>query len=567
MNKRIGILLLALALLLSACGLGAPAATPTPSPTPAPMVVPVEAVSGLPAGTNGYSWWNDTTFYEIFVRSFADSNGDGIGDFNGITQKLDYLQGLGVTGLWLMPIYPSPSYHGYDVTDFYNVNSDYGTLDDFKNLVAQAHQRGIRVILDLVLNHTSDQITWFQQAADPKSPYHDWYIWSDTDPGYSGPWGEQVWWPLAGKYYYGIFAQNMPDLNYRNPAVTTEMEKVTKFWLDLGVDGFRLDAAKHLIEDQQTQADSDSTHAWLQQYLAYYKSVNPNAMTVGELSGDDAGTMASYINKKALDLAFDFGSASAMVAAANQGKAGNATMQLMLSYKLISPLQFATFLTNHDQDRLMSQLGNDPEKVKAAASMLLTAPGVPFIYYGEEVGLEGSGQDPNKRQPMQWTADQNAGFSTVFPWEPVGADYQTYNVASESSDPNSILNHYKQLIQIRNQHAALRVGDLDVVTAGDPGLYAILRTSHPADAAASVNEAVLVLVNLTSAPISTYSLSIRKSTLPQGSYHVLPIMGSGPAADLNVAGQGDFSQYQPVASIPAYGTLILQLQGAGITLK
>ncbi|HTX91017.1 MAG TPA: alpha-amylase family glycosyl hydrolase [Anaerolineales bacterium] len=560
MNKRIVFLTLTVVLVLSACVTGTPAATPTFTPTPIPSPVSVMPVSGMPQGTGGYSWWNDTTFYEIFVRSFYDSNGDGIGDFNGITEKLDYLQSLGITGLWLMPINPSPSYHGYDVTDYYAVNPDYGTMDDFKNLLNEAHKRGMRVILDLVLNHTSSQHPWFQQAADPKSPYHDWYIWSDTDPGYLGPWGEQVWYPLNGKYYYAIFWDQMPDLNYRNPAVTAEMDKVTKFWLDLGVDGFRLDAAKHLVEDRTVQADSKSTHAWLQDYYSFYKSVNPNAITVGELSGDDPGTMAAYINNKQLDLAFDFGSASAFVSAANTGNAGAARGQIILSYKLIAPLQFATFLTNHDQDRLMTQLAGNDNKVKVAASLLLTAPGVPFLYYGEEVGLKGGGQDELKRRPMQWSADANAGFSTASPWEPVGLDFQTYNVAAESNDPNSILAHYQALIHIRSQHAALRVGDLYLVTSSDPGLYAILRISHENGATSPIDEAVLVLINLTNAPIGNYTLSIDKSPLATGGYHLVPIMGAGPTADLTVASIGDFSQVQPVSEVPAYGTLILQLQ-------
>jgi glycosidase len=308
------------------------------------------------------------------------------------------------------------------------------------------------------------------------------------------------------------------------------------------------------------QADSDLTHNWLQQYYAFYKNINPNAITVGELSGDDAGAMAVYINNKQLDLAFDFGTAKSFISSANQGNAGPARGQIILSYKLISPLQFAPFLTNHDQDRLMTQLASNPGKVKTAASMLLTAPGVPFLYYGEEVGLEGGGQDPLKRRPMQWSADANAGFSTVTPWESPGPDYATYNVATETADPNSILSHYQALIHIRNQHAALRVGLMNLVTSSDPGLYAILRVSQGEAAKAPINEAVLVLINLTDTPINNYVLSLDKSPLMTGSYHLVPIMGSGPAVDLTVARVGDFSQVQPVSEVPAYGTLILQLQ-------
>jgi glycosidase len=416
MKKRIALIGINLILILSACGIRTPVPTPTPtiSPvptasstfTPIPTAIPVRPLTGMPQGTGGYSWWNYTTFYEIFVRSFSDSNGDGIGDFNGITQKLDYLQSLGITGLWLMPINPSPSYHGYDVTDYYAVNQDYGTMEDFKKLLSEAHKRGIRIILDLVLNHTSSKHPWFQQAIDPKSPYHDWYIWSDTDPGYPGPWGERVWY----------------------------------------------------------------------------------------------------------------------------------------------------------QDRLMTQLGGDAGKVKAAASMLLTSPGVPFVYYGEELGLEGGGKDEYKRRPMQWSAEANAGFSPVTPWEPIGPDYQTFNAVSESDDPNSILTHYQDLIRIRNQHVALRVGDFSLITSSASGIYCILRVSQGSGAAASDNEAVLVLVNLTKTSISNYNISLDKSSLPSGSYHLVPIMGSGPTTDLTAGPSGIISWFRPIGEVPAYGTLILQLQ-------
>jgi alpha-amylase len=552
MTKRTTFLILTLALLLAACGPSAPTTG-----------VPSGPVTGLPQGTDGYPWWNDSIFYEIFVRSFYDSDGNGIGDFNGITQKLDYLNDgnpethsdLGITGLWLMPINPSPSYHGYDVTDYYAVNPDYGTMDDFKNLLSEAHKRGIRLILDLVLNHTSSQHPWFQGAWDPNSPYHDWYIWSASDPGYNGPWGQKVWYPTHGEYYYALFWDQMPDLNYTNPAVTAEMENVARFWLqEVGVDGFRLDAARHLIEAGQQQVNTGATHAWYQQFHTFYKALNPHALTVGELAGENAGVMASYTQGDQLDLSFDFGLASAFVSSAGSGNAGTANGQIKLSYNLIPPLQFATFLTNHDQDRLMTRLGDDPNKVKVATSLLLTAPGVPFLYYGEEVGLQGQKPDELIRRPMQWSSDPQAGFSTQFPWESLGPNWQAFNVAAETDDPNSILAYYRQLIAIRNEHAALRVGDLSVVTTGNSGLYSLLRVSQ--------EEAVLVLINLTAAPILDYRLALEKSSLAPGTYTLLPILGTGPFASLTTASTGGFSQFVPTAEIPAYGTVILQLRSA-----
>lgn len=543
------------------CPSPSPTSSPTPSPTSPPIPVPVLPVTGMPQGSDGYPWWNDTVFYEIFVRSFYDSNSDGIGDLNGITANLDYLNDgdpattndLGITGLWLMPINPSPSYHGYDVTDYYSVNSDYGTLEDFKTLLSEAHQRGIRVILDLVLNHTSSQHPWFIGSWDPASPTHDWYIWSDTNPGYNGPWGQKTWYSSHGEYYYALFWDQMPDLNYENPEVGAEMENIVKFWLEMGIDGFRLDAARHLLENGIQQVNTDATHAWYQQFREFYKGINPLAVTVAELAGEDAGVMASYTGGDQLDLAFDFGLASAFVSSAAEGSAGTALGQVKISYKLTPRLQFASFLTNHDQARLMTQVQHDPNKVKVAASLLLTAPGVPFIYYGEEVGLEGGKPDENIRRPMQWSAGEFAGFSTSIPWESLGLDWQVNNVAAENSQPDSILNHYRTLIQVRNDHSALRVGDLYALVSGNSSIYAILRISQ--------GEKILVVINLSDAPASGIRLSLEKSMISPGTYHAVPILGqAGEMAPLTINPEGGLRDYMPLAEIPPYATIIIQLQ-------
>lgn len=511
-------------------------------------------------GTDGYPWWNDTVFYEIFVRSFYDSNGDGIGDFNGLTSKLDYLNDgdpntttdLGITGLWLMPINPSPSYHGYDVTNYQAVNPDYGTMEDFKHLLSECHKRGIRVIIDLVLNHTSSWHAWFLAAQDPASPYRNFYIWSDAKPAYNGPWGERVWYKRASGYYYAIFWDGMPDLNYNNPDVTVHMENTVRFWLqDVGVDGFRLDAAKHLIEEGANQQNTDATHAWYRQFRPFYKSLNPNAMTVGEISGDNAGILASYTQGDQLDLTFDFGLADAFVSSAKEGNAGTARGQIKLSYKLLPPLQFASFLTNHDQNRLMTQLGNDPNKVKVAASLLLTSPGVPFIYYGEEIGMEGAKPDEDIRRPMQWDATENSGFTSGTPWRTPDSNYQAFSVAGETNEPESLLTHYRALIALRNAHAALRVGDLNLVSADNPAVFASLRISQ--------GEAILIVINVGAAPLTDYSLTLKSSSLGAGHYLALPLMGQVSVADLAVNANGGFADYRPV-ELPPYSTLILQLQ-------
>jgi glycosidase len=539
-----------------ATGTVAASATLAPVPTPTLVAPPVQAVSGLPAGTDGYPWWNDTVFYEVFVRSFFDSNGDGLGDLDGLRSKLDYLQQLGVTGLWLMPIQPAPSYHGYDPTDYYGINPAYGTLDSFKALVTAAHQHGMRVIIDFVLNHTSDQNPWFVDSQNPASPYRDWYIWSPTDPGYLGPWGEEVWHKAAsGDYYYGIFTGSQPDLNYRSPAVTAKMEDVTRFWLqDQGVDGFRLDGAKHLIEDGQVQQNSDSTHQWYQAFRMFYKQVNPQALTVGEISGDPSSVVATYAEGDQLDLGFDFPLATTWLDGARAGRASDIATSLSADVRVFKPEQFATFLSNHDQNRVMSQLAGKLDKARVAAALLLTAPGVPFIYYGEEIGMVGLGADEEKRTPMQWTAGANAGFTTGKPWELVNPDYvKGRNVAAETADPASLLADYRTLIQARNQHAALRVGDLYLAQTPATSVLASLRVSQA--------ETVLVVINLGPDPLTDYKLTLAAGPL-KNHYRAVAILGAGSGADLAANAQGGFDGYQPGASLPAYGVAIYQLQPA-----
>jgi alpha-amylase len=548
---------LLLAVCLSACNaspvltptstaLPAPTASPISTPTPLPPS-PVEPVVGLPSGTDGYPWWNDSIFYEVFVRSFYDSNGDGIGDLNGLIQKLDYLHDLGVTGLWLMPIHPSPSYHGYDVTDYYSVNPDYGTLDDFKRLLSEAHQRGMRVIIDLVLNHTSDQHPWFVASQDPASPYRDWYVWSKTDPG-------QANWHRApsGDYYYGFFSEHMPDLNYTNPAVTAKMEDVVRFWLkDVGVDGFRLDAAKYLIEQGTSVQNTDATHTWYKNFRPFYKQLSPQAMTIGEV-WDLAPISAEYAQGDQLDLAFDFDLANAFIVSARTRRAEDAAKALTISAGVFKPNQFGAFLTNHDQNRVMSQVAGDYERARLGAMLLLTSPGVPFIYYGEEIGMLGKKPDEEIRTPMEWTADPNGGFTTGRPWEAPNPDYADKNVAAQLSDPNSLLSLYRNLIRLRNQHAALRVGDFHAVTTNDPNVFASLRVSQ--------NEAVLVIINLSKDAVSDHSLALQISSLAPGEYRAIPLMGDGPVANLTVNAQGGFDAYRALPALPPNAALILQLQ-------
>jgi glycosidase len=520
----------------------------------------VGPVTGMPQGTDGFDWWNDSVFYEIYVRSFYDSDGDGIGDLNGITQKLDYLNDgdsdtstdLGITGLWLMPIYSSPTNHGYNVTDFFTVDPEYGTMDDLFTLLDAAHARGIRVILDISLNVTSNQHPWFINAGNPASPYHDWYIWADDDPGYTGSWGQQVWFPYKGRYFYSTYSAYSPDLNLTNPEVTEKLQEVVRFWLqDVGVDGFRLDSAKHMIEEGSIQENTASTHAWWESLRPFYKQINPQAVTVAEV-WDNTYITAEYLQGDEVDLSFEFNMAGTFINAVNSGNSNRVKEQIELSYSLIPPLQFASFLTNHDMDRLMTQLNDSPAKVNVAASLLLTAPGVPFLYYGEEIGLQGQRPDVQNRLPMQWSADQFAGFSTGSPWASLGPDWENFNVAAETGDQASMLSHFRNLIQARNQHAALRVGDLSVVTSSDSALYSILRVSQ--------EEAVLVLINLTAKPLIDYQLALEDSRLAEGSYTPIAILGKGVMVPLSTNSNGGFFQYVPVPVVPPYATFIIQLQ-------
>ncbi len=530
------------------------------TPSAALTVTPVRTPPTIKA-----SWWNNTVFYEVFVRSFADSTtgplaNDGIGDLQGLIDKLDYLNDgdptttddLGVTGLWLMPIMQSPSYHGYDITDYYTINPDYGTNEDLKRLISEAHKRGIKIVIDLVLNHTSTKHPWFIEARDnPESGRRDWYIWSANNPGYLGPWGEEVWHYSPTGYYYGIFSSSMPDLNLENPQVTAEMDNVARFWLeDVGVDGFRLDGARHLIEEGIIQVDTGATHEWLKTFRTLYKASNPEAMTVGEIwsRGSD---VVKYVQGDELDLAFDFDLASAIVSGVEFQDANRIQKALTSSYDLYGSLLSAIFLTNHDMNRVMSQLSMDTNKAKLAASVLLTAPGVPFVYYGEEIGMIGVKPDELIRTPMQWSAQENAGFTVGIPWESVNADYGGKNVAEQSKDPTSLLSCYRELVRLRAAHPVLQIGDYRSVDSNNNAALAFLRSDG--------DNNMLVIINLGEDATSDYNLTLKEGTLV-GTYQALTLYGGDAALqELTANAKGGFDSYQPLPEIPGAGVFIIQL--------
>lgn len=532
-----------------------PASSPTappPSPTtPPPTPPPVPA-----------AWWQNAVFYELFVRSFADGDGDGNGDLQGLMARLDYLndgdpaggQDLGVTGLWLMPVFSSPSYHGYDVTDYTTVNPDYGSNDDFRALVAEAHRRGVRVIVDMVLNHTSDEHPWFlDSASGPGAERRDWYIWADANPEYSGPQAQVVWHERDGDYYYGFFESGMPDLNLQNPEVTAALYEVARFWIeDMDVDGFRLDAARHYVEEGRTQMHTAATHAWLQEFYRYSMELDPELLTVAEV-WDVSDVVATYVGTD-VDLAFEFSLAKAILLSVNEG-GGTALASALKELQRLYPRGgYATFLTNHDQDRVMNVFSRDEAKARLAATILLTLPGVPFLYYGEEIGMTGSKPDPQIRTPMQWTAGPQAGFTTGTPWQPVNEGYDERNVEAQAADASSLLNHYRSLIALRQAHPALSSLNLHVLDSAGRTVLAYLRTTE--------EEAILVVLNLGMRETDAFALGSRESPLAPGRYTARDLLTGDEAEALVVAEGGAVEGYQPVPVLAPQGALILEMAPA-----
>ncbi|OMD85590.1 alpha-amylase [Paenibacillus odorifer] len=506
-----GLLTLSLtAVLLSGCSGNNNNIPSSASPSPSPKANTAQNTTTPPAAkTITTDEQPSTVYYEIFVRSFYDSDGDGIGDLKGITKKLDYLNDgnpdttddLGIGGIWLMPINPSPSYHGYDVTDYRAINPDYGTIEDLQELVTEAHKRGIKVIMDLVVNHTSKEHPWFVDSAKNKdSKYRDWYIWAEDQGrpanGASAAGSGSAWHSLLGSHYLGGFWEGMPDLNFDHTEVRNEMKDIGKFWLEQGVDGFRLDAAKHIYEDllsDKSQATTNKNVSWWQDFRKAMNEVNPQAYIVGEVWENSAVTVGAYLDQ-AFDSSFNFGLAETLINSVKTEKDSGTAFTLERTYNLYSKISDshftdAIFLTNHDQNRVMSQLDSNLDHAKMAAALLLTLPGNPFIYYGEEIGMLGVKPDEGIREPMRWmTADQVEGQTT---WE-VGsnnADDVSINVESQTNDSSSLLKRYRELIALRNEVPALRDGGIRDYTSGNAGVMAYERIT--------TEDQVLVVHNLT----------------------------------------------------------------------
>ncbi|HMG92087.1 MAG TPA: alpha-amylase family glycosyl hydrolase [Chryseolinea sp.] len=505
-------------------------------------------------------WWNDQVFYEVFVRSFYDSNGDGIGDFNGLTQKLDYLNDgdpstetdLGVTALWLMPIHPSPSYHGYDVTDYRDVNPYYGTMTEFKHFLDEAHKRGIKVIIDFVINHTSDQHPWFvNSSSGTNAEKRSWYIWNSSNPGDNGPWGQTVWHQRNNAYFFGLFNGGMPDLNHRNKNVYSEIQDIVRFWHDdIGVDGFRVDVAGGLIEEGQAQVNTQSTLDWWRKFYSFQKNMDPAFMTVGEVWSSTS--VVSPFSDQRLDYCFEFDLSYAIVGAVRSGNSDGLIAKMEEVLGAYNELQYGTFLTNHDQNRVIEEFELNVDKAKLAAGILLSLPGVPYMYYGEEVAMRGVKPDESIRRPMQWTSGAQAGFTTGSPWLPPQPNYTEFNVADLQQEPTSVWNHYRKLIKCRLNNLALKQGNYERVGSNSSVIYTFLRIKD--------NDAVLAIHNISGNLMTDIHFSIAESGLVPGTYNVTDMLNETDLGTLTVGPLGSLTNFKPLAAIPALSSHLLKLE-------
>ena len=495
------------------------------------------------------AWWDHHVFYQIFVRSFYDSDGDGIGDLRGVIQKLDYLNDgkaetntdLGVTGISLMPIHPSPSYHGYDVIDYLTVNLQYGTTADFSELVSQAHARGIKVIIDFPANNTSDLHSWFTgSASNVRSPKRAYYLWS-TSPR------DNSWASRNGQFYYAPFGSTMPELNYQSDLVTGEMYNVAKFWdQQMRVDGYRMNGIPYLIEENLNTHSTPGTMQWLRNFWINQKSRNPSLMLVGEV--DLATSDVIQYTDNRMDYCPDVELANAIIDAVASGDPLHLKSKISEVINVYPERQYGVFLSNDHQDRAIESLSLNIEKAKVAAAIMLTLPGVPYIYYGEEVGMRGVKPDEDIRRPMQWTAGSNAGFTTGSPWRALNDNFTISNVATLQEDPNSVWNHYRKLIQIRSNHLLLK-----------QGIY------HPVDATVSQIFSYMIL-NGNDGIIAVHNLSgstapaLLSVTTPMwaGSYTATDLLTGTALGKVTVSAGGKLENVN-LGELAAYSSKVVHL--------
>ncbi|HJU04672.1 MAG TPA: maltose alpha-D-glucosyltransferase [Nitrospiraceae bacterium] len=472
-------------------------------------------------------WYKDAIIYELHVKAFQDSNADGIGDFRGLTEKLDYLQDLGVTALWLLPMYPSPlKDDGYDISDYLEIHKDYGTLKDFQTFLNEAHQRGLRIITELVINHTSDQHPWFREGRrNPESPYHQYYVWSDTDKKYDktriiftdterSNWS---WDPDAKLYYWHRFFSHQPDLNYDNPQVKEEVVKILRFWLEKGVDGLRVDAVPYLIEREDTTCENlPETHAVLKEIRRAVDAEFDSRMLLAEANQWPVDVRPYFGNGDEFHMAFHFPLMPRIFMAIKKADRLPITDILSQTPPIPPTCQWALFLRNHDEltlemvtdderdylyreyatdprmkinigirRRLAPLMDNDRRKIELLNSILFTMPGTPVLYYGDELGMGDNiylGDRNGVRTPMQWTGDRNAGFSkaeTAQLYSPLNVDpvygYQALNVEAQQRVPNSLLKWTKRVIAVRKKHKTFGRGTLEFLKPSNRSILAYVR--------------------------------------------------------------------------------------------
>ena len=488
-------------------------------------------------------WYKDAIIYQVHVRSFSDSNGDGIGDFQGLAQRLDYVQELGVSAIWVMPFCPSPLRDdGYDISDYRSVHPSYGTLEDFKAFLSGAHDRGIRVIIEMVANHTSDQHPWFLESrASRENPKREWYVWSDTDTGYRGTriifldteMSNWAWDPISKSYYWHRFFSHQPDLNYDNPAVREEMWNVMKFWLELGVDGFRLDAVPYLIEREGTSCENlPETHEVIRELRKKVDDQFPGAMLLAEANQWPADLRPYFGNADEFHMAFHFPLMPRMFMGLRLEDRKPITEILQQTPEIPASCQWCLFLRNHDEltlemvtdierdymydlyardktmrlnlgirRRLAPLLDNDRRRIELMNGMLMSLPGTPIVYYGDEIGMGDNvylGDRHGVRTPMQWSGGWNGGFSAADPeslysppiLNPVYG-YQAVNVLSQMRSEHSLLAWMKHIIQIRRSSPVFGSGSIEFLYPANHRVLAYVRQLG--------KETVLVVNNLSSA--------------------------------------------------------------------
>jgi maltose alpha-D-glucosyltransferase/alpha-amylase len=497
-------------------------------------------------------WYKDAIIYELSVRAFADANGDGIGDFVGLTQKLDYLQELGITAIWLLPFFPSPLRDdGYDIAHYTSVNPIYGTLEDFKAFLEAAHQRGIKVIIELIINHTSDQHPWFERArrAPEGSPERNFYVWSDTPERYSDTriifqdfeTSNWAWDGVAKAYYWHRFYSHQPDLNYDNPAVREAVFEILEFWLDLGVDGFRLDAVPYLYEREGTNCENlPETHAYLKALRSHVDAKYSDRMLLAEANQWAEDAVEYYGNGDECHMNFHFPLMPRLFMALRMEDSLPIVDILQHTPPIPDNCQWAIFLRNHDeltlemvtdedrdymynayaQDpmmrvnvgirrRLAPLLGNDRRQVELLNSLLFSLPGTPVIYYGDEIGMGDNvylGDRNGVRTPMQWSNDRNAGFSRAISQKlyfPVIVDseyhYATINVEVQSANQHSLLSWMKRIIEVRKQYAVFGSGSFKFLQSSNRKILSFTRSDE--------RTTFLAIANLSSA-VQTVTLDL-----------------------------------------------------------